>query len=187
MKGCTHSPLAADVRGDTECEGSLNVSALVIPFRKSNFKLPQLKMFIPCLHFRVWQFERSVDEGFFLLLFCVDLPIWQRNVFYLGDLEWSASVAVCCECTFYCIHLRVWWAWLQLMVARKCNEGLPVTAGNLGAGDPCRLDSSKSKFSDLFIHYCFTAVFICSNCNWTSKNLLIMSAISNILNVHKVK
>lgn len=36
------------------------------------------------------------------------------------------------------------------MVARKCNEGLPVTAGNLGAGDPCRLDSSKSKFSDLY-------------------------------------
>lgn len=107
MKGCTHSPLAADVRGDTECEGSLNVSALVIPFRKSNFKLPQLKMFIPCLHFRVWQFERSVDEGFFSFVILCRPADLARNVFYLGDLEWSASVAVCCECTFYCIHLRV--------------------------------------------------------------------------------
>lgn len=46
MKGCTHSPLAADVRGDTKHEGSLNVSALVIRFRKSNFKLPRFKMFV---------------------------------------------------------------------------------------------------------------------------------------------
>lgn len=56
------------MRGDTKHEGSSNVSALVISFRKSNFKLPQLKMFI-CVYILVliWQFEFVVETFFFRL------------------------------------------------------------------------------------------------------------------------
>lgn len=46
MKGCTHSPLADDVRGETNARGGVSERFRTCHFvPKSNFKLPQLKMF----------------------------------------------------------------------------------------------------------------------------------------------
>lgn len=131
MKGCTHSgtALAATCVGilKLNARGVWNISALVIPFRKSNFELPQLKIVYSCLHFRFWQFECFIDYEFsFCFLFCWPAEFGGQFFFFFVRVifKWSAPVAVYDRCNFYCIHLRVWWAWLQLMVVRKCNEGL---------------------------------------------------------------